>query len=310
MPKPNQLGKPSFEGLDPIFAQHYSQMIDTVNTLAGYNGEVELSNHLNMGGNNVKGLGAPTSPTDALASGVAARAYSPSVIAQALKPGMPNSIVGYRQINSKTQREQQSSWLNDLMSTPPSANNIFPIIGPSMGGVLVGIPASPFTFSDGTTVNLLAYTHLLSLPTSFTIVSISSSGTTVTAVLSSAPPYAAGSVINVDGVTPSSFDGTNIVLTSVAGATITWTASLGTLTGSGGTVSAAGVYYFLASKRSNVITLLGPFGADTAHNRLQANFDGFQIIAVVVVTASGGQVELSGGGGSPISGSPTAGTFF
>jgi hypothetical protein len=46
-------------------------------------------------------------------------------------------------------------------------------------------------------------------------------------------------------------------------------------------------------------------------NRLQANFDSFQIVAVVVITNSGGQVLLSGGGGSPITGaSPAAGAFF
>ena len=59
-----------------------------------------------------------------------------------------------RRVNDTNQREQSSSFLNDLMSGVPSANEIFPIISNVGAQVQVIIPASLFTFADGSTLML------------------------------------------------------------------------------------------------------------------------------------------------------------
>lgn len=292
------------------FQKHYSQLIDTVNTLVGYNGEIGLKNHINMNGSRVTNIGPAVVPTDALASGIAASRYSAEVLAPQLAPSGKQPMVGYRQVNNQSQREQVSSFLNDLMSSVPSANSIFPTITNVGGGVQVSIPAGPFTFADRTTVQLNGRTDILSLPAQFAIASISSSGRVITVVTATPSGLVAGEIATIAGVTPASFNGVEQLTSATPPDTLTYQGDLGTLTGSGGFVQTNNVYYYSVQKRSTNIFLQGAFSADTAENRLQVNFDGFQIVAVVVVTADGGQVEQSGGGGSPITGTPAAGAFF
>ena len=296
--------------MDPVFQQHYQQLIDTVNTLAGFNGEIELSDHLNMGGKNIKNVAEPVNPTDVISSFVANKKYSASALAPQLESGASQSLKSYRQLGNQQQRESNSSWLTDLMSTPPSANTIYPTLTNVGGGVKVSLPSSLFTFADGSTVFLTGRTDLLSKPAQYAISAISCVGNVVS-VTAAATGLAAGQVGTITGVAPSSFNGTFTMITSSGGgANLQYQLDLGTVSGAGGFVQVNGCYYYAVKKRTNFISLLGPFSGDTLQNRLQANFDGFSIVAVVVLTASGGQVAQSGGGGSPIVGSPTAGSFF
>lgn len=394
MPKSSKLGKINFSSLSLPESQLMSQLIDNVNTLGGHNGEVELSNHLNLGGNNIKNVAAPTSDSDALTSGAAKTSYSAAALKPQLQANSGNSLDTYRMINSNSQREQQSSWLNDLMSTPPNANNIIPLTTNSIsggvitssslgaggtsgysnasnlptttsgsgtgalaaitaaGGVVTGgsvfgglnyaigdkvyptqsgsvgsayflvaaitnagsvtvtIPASPFTFADGSKTYLYGRTDTLSLPTSYGIHSISSVGNLVTVVTYVATGLTAQSSMTIAGVSPAGFNGSYPISSATPPYTFTYQASLGTVSGSGGSVEVGNVWYYSVKKGSRIVILSGPYSGDTAQNRLQVNFDGNQIVAVVVLTNSGGQVSLSGGGGSPIVGSPTAGVFF
>jgi len=159
---------------------------------------------------------------------------------------------------------------------------------------------------------------LLSLPAEYAITSISVSDNVVTVEFSytgAAPNIVAGNVGTITGVTPSTYNGTfewTSVVIDTVGKTVTlqYQSSLASGSASGGDVQENGLYYYAAKKRSNEVYLFGPYSGDTLQNRLQSCFDGFQIVAVVNITASGGQVESSGGGGSAITGSPTAGGFF
>jgi len=197
-----------------------------------------------------------------------------------------------------------------LMSTPPSANSIFPTLTNGGGSVTVSIPANKFMFADGSFVNIIGRTDILSTPAQFAISSISCTGDVVS-VVAAPTGLVAGNVATITGVTPSSFNGTFVLTSSTGGgANLTYQLDLGSTSGSGGFVQVNGVWYYAIQKRLNALKLLGPFSGDTAQNRLNANNDGFQIVAVVVVTSSGGQISLSGGGGSPIVGAPTAGAFF
>jgi hypothetical protein len=305
----NQLSKPQFPEMDPLFSAHYSQLTDTVNSLIGYNGQINLVNHLSLAGKRIMNVGEPIDPTDALSSGIAQSKYSVQVLAPQLEANSKTGLKSMRRVNDKNQREQSSSWLNDLMSSVPSANLIFPIIT-NGASVQVVIPASLFTWADGSTIMLISRTDLLSKPAQFAISTISSVGNVVTVVTTAPSGLAAGQAATITGVTPASFNGTFGLTSVTLPDTFTYQLDLGTLSGSGGSVLLNSVYYYAVQKRDPTVHLLGPFPSDTMQNRLQANFDGFQIVAVVVITNNGGQVSLSGGGGSPIVGSPTAGSFF
>jgi hypothetical protein len=120
----------------------------------------------------------------------------------------------------------------------------------------------------------------------------------------------AGQVASIIGVSPSGFNGTVILTGATPPYTLVYQSNLGTLSGSGGYVQTGDVYYYCVAKRSQKLILLGPFTSDNMQNRINANLDGLQIVAVVTLTNSGGQISQSGGGGTPIIGSPTAGSFF
>lgn len=307
----NKLAKIDLTGTPADFQRHYSQLTDAVNSLAGHNGPIPLADHLDMGGNSVRNLGVPAAPTDAIASGVAEGKYSAAALAPKISPTGPQAMSGYRILGSAGQREPTSTYMKDLMSSTPNANGILPTLKVVGGGVQVDIPAEKITFADQGSLLLQGRTDVLALPSSFTITSITAVGNLVTVVVGSPTGLVAGNLMTIDGVLPTNFNGAFIVESSTGGgSTLTYTAQVGTGSGAGGNVEIANVYYYTAQKKNTQIQLLGPFNGDTAQNRLQVCYDGFQIVAVVVLTASGGQVSQSGGGGTPIVGSPTAGSFF
>lgn len=309
---PNQMPKPLFGPEDNVSAAlqaWLSQLADTVNTHSGYNGVIATANHLSLSGYRLMDVGAPEEATDAISSGVAEENYSVSALAPQLEAGASTGLKSMRRVNDKNQREQSSSWLNDLMSSVPSANQIFPVISNVGGSVQVVIPSSLYIFADGSSILLISRTDTLSRPAQYAISSISCTGNVVTVVTAIATGLAAGQAATITGVTPPSFNGT-FGLTSVAGTTLTYQLDLGSTTGSGGYVQTNSVYYYCVAKRDPTVHLLGPYPSDTAQNRLNANGDGFKIVAVVTVTNAGGQVSQSGGGGSPLTGSPAGGAFF
>lgn len=309
-----------FPELSPQHQQFLSQMTDAVNSLSGYNGPISLKNHIDLGGHQVKNMGAATDSTDALTSGAAESSYSAEAVSSKLQSNGSNPLNTYRALNSNAQREQSSSYLNDLMSTVPSANAIIPLtttlssavrgkVG-ATSGVTVTIPAGPFVFADGSSVMLLSRHDALSLPASYAITSISCVGNLVTVVTSTPTGLTVGGGMTITGVSPSGFNGSFPVTQVIDQYTFTYQDDLGTVGGSGGSVELNNVYYYYVRKRSNIVHLSKQFSGDTAQNRLQVNLDGAQIVAVVVLTNSGHNVASSGGGGSIIVGSPTAGSFF
>lgn len=303
--------KLDFSELGDIFNQHYTNLIDRVNDLLGHNGVIELANHISMNGNRIQNVGDPVLETDAVPTSFANKNYSAAALNPKMKPGGPNQFPGYRQMNNATQRESVSSWLNDLMSTPPSANGIIPTLTNVGGGVQVNIPSSTLKFADGTIQQLQSFTDNVPFATSFTISTITASGGIVTVVLTAPSGLVGGGYITLDGVTPDAFNGNfQILNSSGGGATLTYENPAAGGSGSGGTVSTGNIVYYAARKRDTSIFRLGSFTADTAQQRLKINNDGFQIVAVVSINSSGASQSQSGGGGTPLIGTPTAGAFF
>ena len=90
----NQLAKIMPTAWDDHSATHYSKLTDAVNSLLGYNGQVNVVNDLSVNGNKVQNVAAPVAPTDALNLGTAEAKYAPSVTGPQLDVGGSNSLKG------------------------------------------------------------------------------------------------------------------------------------------------------------------------------------------------------------------------
>ena len=310
MPQPTKLGKINFSSLSLPESLFMSQLIDNVNTLAGHSGPVQIADDLDLSGNQIKNVAPPSAGGDVLTSAAAEAKYSAAALKPQLSPNGSQPMPAYRIINSGSQREAQSSFLNDLMSTPPNANNIYPLLSNVSGGVQVIIPSSPFTFADGSSILLLSRTDTLSLPTYYAISTIACVSNLVTVQTVNPISVSRGQVVTIVGVSPAGFNGPWEATSYTSPDEFTYQDFLGTVSGSGGNVELGNTYYYTVKKRSQLVTLVGPLSGDTSYNRLKVCNDGSQIVAVVSLTSSGGVVAQSGGGGSPIQGSPTAGAFF
>ena len=394
MPQPTKIGKINFSTLSLPEQLAMSQIIDAVNAHSGYSGPLKLADGLDLSGNRITNVGPAQGATDVLTSGVAEGKYSAAALKPSFQAGSSQPLDTYRILNSGSQREVQSSFLNDLMSTPPSANAIVPLtanslssgvinassltnagtsgyttasslptttsgsgtgatativasggvissgsvtgginyalgdkVYPTQGGssadayftvtgitnggtVTATIPTGPFVFADNSRITLESRVDILTPPVSYAIASISCVGNVVTVVTVNPITVVVGSAVTITGVSPAGFNGSVPVTSYTAPHTFTYNDDLGTVGGSGGNVEVLNTYYYTVKKRSPQVFLIGPVSGDTAQNRLTANFDGSQIVAVIVLTNSGSQVPNSGGGGSAIIGSPTAGCFF
>lgn len=311
MAAPNQLPEiPPIKGMDPVFNQHYLQLTRAINYALGYSGPITFSNDLDLQKNRIKNVGDAKEATDVVTKMVADANYSATALKPQLEANGSNSLSTYKQLNSGTQREQVSSFLNDLLSSPPSASTVFPTLTNSGGNVQVSIPASIFTFADGTTINLQGRTDLLSRPAQYAITSLSVSSGVVTCNCA-ASGLVAGEVATIVPGTNATFAGTFQLTSSTGGgAVLQMQNPSASGTDSSGFVQVGSIYYYSISKRMNNLVLNGPFTTDNATNRLTVCVDGSQIVAVITITNSGGQVSSSGGGGTPLVGPPASGSFF
>lgn len=288
-----------------------SNLQDAVNILGGHSGEIQLSNHLNLGGNKITNVGSAASATDVLTSGQAETKYSAAALRPSLEAGGSQPMVTYRQINSQTQREATSSWLNNLLSTPPNSNNINPLVSSSGGSTTVTIPASILKMGDGSTRYLPSRTDTLSNPASYSISTFTVASGVATVNLSStpSPALAANTVVYISGT--GQIDGTFPIATIVSPTSFTINVSSG-VSGSGGTVATGGTYYFYLNNKFNKVNLsVLPSASDTPFNRLGISADGFQLLAVVSVNSSGHVQNGTAGGATPtITSTANAGSRF
>ena len=90
----NQLAKIMPSAWDATAVQHYSKLTDSVNSLLGFNGPAVISNILDVQGNPVQNVAAPTAATDALNLGTAEAKYSPAVVGPQLDVGGSTPMKG------------------------------------------------------------------------------------------------------------------------------------------------------------------------------------------------------------------------
>lgn len=307
MAKPNQVPKLQFPTMDPVFQQHYQQLIDTVNTLCGHNGTIQLANHLDLDGNKVMNIGAPEGPTDALSSGIAEESYSATALKPQLESTGPTPLTTYRQLNSTSQREVASSYLNALLSTAPRSNTINPIFSGSSN--VVTIPASIFRFADGSSVSYPSRTDTLPLPASYSITSWSVTAGVADVVLGStpSPPLVVGGYVGLSGT--GAIDGI-AQITNIISPTEFQFNTTGTGSGVSGNVAVGGTYYYYVQLGVPRIQLVAvPTGVDTPFQRLSVSGDNKQLVAVLQ-TGSGGVVSIGTAGGGTPTNTANAGSTF
>lgn len=122
-----------------------------VNTQAGLHGPVPVANSLDMKGNTITNLGAPVNPTDAIHLAAATQQFGPAAVAPELQAGGSVPLQTVRWLNSQQQREQTSSFLNDILSLPPTSNTSTMTVVPAGGNTTVTVAAGTYSWSDGST---------------------------------------------------------------------------------------------------------------------------------------------------------------
>jgi hypothetical protein len=108
---------------DPTLAvlnQKYQELVDTINQQMGVNGPVKLLNHLDMGGNEIQNLGAPSSTSGALSQKAADPLYSTATQQKAMEAVGQKMLQTTRRLNDGQQQHKTSSDLNSQGSLPPT----------------------------------------------------------------------------------------------------------------------------------------------------------------------------------------------
>lgn len=278
----------------------FSQIINSINQGNGAAGKVPQPSGIDVKGATISGIGEPQSSSDAVSKGHAEKNYSAAALAPQLEQGSGKTgLKSYRALNSKSQQESYSTFLNKVSNTSPTtSDSTITGTAPSGGTVTITIPAGNHFRVDGSQTYFNALTLTVPTPTSSNIGTIARASGVVTAN----PPFlgsfsfVAGEPIFISGVGDSSFDGSFILVTANSG-TITWAQpNFADGSSSGGSVTSSGCYYFYLQTPSHTLAVSGPFSADSQENRLNANQDGQTLICVAVVNSSGLVTEQSAGG--------------
>jgi hypothetical protein len=290
-----------------LFNQSYTNVVNQLNNLLGFNGPIPVNAHLNLQGNRILNVGAAVDPSDAVSQSFGNTQYGASALKPYFEALGKQVMQTYRRLSDKNQREQYSSFLNQILNTAPTANTSFVDFGAPGGGTISAtVTAGYHQRVDSSVVPYTARTDTLTLPTAYSISSIALSGGIVTVVTSSPTGLVAGNGFSATGVTDTSFDGT-FAASTVVGTTITYVQGGPNASSGGGNISVGGVYYYNLAYGQSALGLVGGFSSDTWSNRVQASQDGTTIIAVVVTNSSGGDGTNSAGGATPpVTGSAVA----
>lgn len=272
----------------------FTQLTKTVNASIGAAGTVVQPSGIDVQGATISNVGGIGPQHEVVSKAYAERNYSAAAIGPQLEGNGKYALRTVRRVNDSNQKEKYSTFLEGTLNTAPTTNTST-ISG---SGDTVTVSAGQHLLVSGNVQSYAARTDTVSLPSSVSIVSASRSSSVVTIVLSSAPGFLPGQVVNIDGVSDSSFDG-SFVLSTVVGTQITYAQVASNSTGTGGTASEAGVYYYRLGVNQKTLSVIGPYTSDSQQNRLLANVDGGVLIAVAVFTSAGFNTAQSAAGSTP-----------
>jgi hypothetical protein len=142
-----------------LFNQAWQNVVQSLNVLLGAGGTTTLTSHLSLSGNKIQNIANPTAPQDAVSLAYADANYGPAQIRQQLDILGKSVMQSVRRLNDVNQRESTSSFLNDLVSTAPTANTSVVTFSPPSGGTItLSITGGTHQKVDGSTV---AYPSLI-----------------------------------------------------------------------------------------------------------------------------------------------------
>jgi len=279
--------------------QNYNQVL---NELLGFSGTVKFNAPLDLQGNRIINTGSPVAPTDVITKIIADAAYSAPVLRPQLEATGAQPLQTYRQLSNPIQQETNSSWLNTLAHTAPSANTSTVTFGaPSGGFVPVTISAGIFTRADGTNLPYPQYNDSLALPTTFPIDTLVRAGGVVTGATIGVNTLIAGETISISGAGDAGFNGSfALTFAGISGSPpaqhFTFNQSSPNASTSGGTISLFGIYYYCLKPALGKLFRVGPYQTDSTANRINSQKDGSMIIAVVSVNGAGGDITNTAAG--------------
>lgn len=175
-PNPTPLQQLNFTESDLANPSHFIAQLNTIlnnqsqvlNQFLGYGnnqGSIPISGQLDLQGNKITGVAPATIGSDVVTHEVAESRYSAPALKKHFESGGKSSLISYRQLNNVSQREQSSSFLNDLVSTAPTANtSTISATAPAGGTTSVTISAGTFSKVDNTLVHYLSLTSSLPVP--------------------------------------------------------------------------------------------------------------------------------------------------
>lgn len=290
--KLSDLQEPGLPFLNSLLTQIQQQ----VNELTGASGKTILSSGVDVSGSTISNVGEPVSPADAISKSHAEANYSAAALAPQLESGGKTSLKTFRALNSKSQQEQFSTFLNRVTNTSPTTNTTIVTAGsPSGGAVTITIPAGYHLFVDGSIIPFGTFSATVALPATNPITSLARVSGVVTAN-GTFSGLSAGESIYELGASDPSFDGTFVLLTA-SPTVLTWNQTgFADATATGGSADTGGAFYFYLKYPSQTLAISGPFPSDTQQNRLAANADGQVLIGVAVVNGGGLVVNQSAAG--------------
>jgi hypothetical protein len=285
-----------------LFNLQWQNLVAAVDSLLGNTGKATIASHLDVSGNRIQNVGDPVASTDAVSKAYADANYGSAAVRPQLETLGKSVMQSVRRLNDTNQREQNSSFLNSLMSTAPTTNTSNVTFGsPGGGSVPVTISSGFFYRMDGTRVPYPAFNDTVPLPATANISTLSRASGVVTAVTSSANSFSAGDEVHIlsgNGLSDSSFVGSFVITTIVNSTTFKYAQNAPNASATGGQASNGTVYYYYLQNSKGVLARSSA-PADTWNNRLSASLDGHTIVAVAVVNGAGGSVTQSGAGATP-----------
>jgi hypothetical protein len=126
----------------------FEKMTLAVNTQAGLHGPVTLNTSLNLNGNSLTGLADPVNPTDAVHLSAAQAQFGPAAIQSAMEATGNEMLQTVRRINDTLQREQYSSFLNDVLNLPPTSNTSTVTVVAAGANSTITVSAGTFKWGD------------------------------------------------------------------------------------------------------------------------------------------------------------------
>ena len=123
-----------------------------VNTLAGLHGTVVIASPIDMQGHPITNVGTSTEPSSVVTQQAAQQVFGPAAIQPQLDAMGNNILQTTRRLNDQSQREQFSTFLNDVLNLPPTSNTSTITSVAAGTNSTVTVAAGTYSWGDGSSI--------------------------------------------------------------------------------------------------------------------------------------------------------------